>query len=191
MKVGVLTITMLAAAAGGAFAQSPAPRMPLETTTQLWFDGSSTVRGFKCVAKTITSSVVTDAVDASAAAIDELVAKATVVIAVAGIDCGNGTMNDHMRKALKASENADVKFVLNSYDVNGGSIVLNGTLTLAGKDNPVKIPATATPEAGGLRVKGSTPIDMTQWGVKPPSLMMGTMKVKPTVNIGFDVLVKR
>jgi polyisoprenoid-binding protein YceI len=191
MKVGILIGAMMTVAAGNAMAQGPSPRMPLESNVQLWFDGTSTVRAFKCTAKTTTTNIVTDASDAAAAAVGDLVTKASVVIPVAAIECGNGTMNEHMRKALKATEHPDVKFVMTGYEVNGANATINGTLTIAGKDNAIQIPATVTPEGGNVRVKASKPIDMTQWGIKPPSLMMGTMKVKPAVTIGFDVLVKR
>lgn len=164
---------------------------PLESNVQLSFEGTSTVRAFKCNARTVTANMVTDAADAAAAPIADLVTKASVVIPVASIDCGNGTMNEHMRKALKASEAADISFTLGGYTVSGGTATLHGTLTLAGKSNPIQIPATVADEAGGVRVKATKAIDMTEWGVKPPSLMMGTMKVKPIVKITFDVLVKR
>lgn len=191
MRVGILVGTMVLAAAGTAMGQAPAPRQPLESTVQLWFDGSSTVRSFKCTAKTVNTNVVTDAVDAASASIADLVKSASVVIPVNDIDCANGTMNGHMRKALKAEQAADITFKLTGYEINGASATLNGTLSIAGTENPVQIPATVAAETDGVRVKATKAIDMTQWGVKPPSLMMGTMKVKPTVNINFDVLVKR
>jgi hypothetical protein len=31
---------------------------------------------------------------------------------------------------------------------------------------------------------------MTEYGLKPPSLMMGTMKVKDAVKVHFDLLLK-
>jgi hypothetical protein len=31
---------------------------------------------------------------------------------------------------------------------------------------------------------------MTEYGLKPPSLMMGTMKVKDAVQVHFDLLLK-
>ena len=39
-------------------------------------------------------------------------------------------------------------------------------------------------------VRGTKRIDMTQWSVRPPSLMLGTMKVNPQVTVGFDVVLK-
>ena len=191
MRVGILVGTMIVAAAGTALAQSPAPRMPLESNVRLWFDGTSTVRAFKCSATTINANIQTDAVSANAAEVADLVAKASFVIPVAGLDCSNGTMNGHMRKALKADEAPEISFVLSNYVVKGSTALINGTLTIAGKANQIEIPATIEQEASGVRVRALKLIDMTQWGVKPPSLMMGTMKVKPMVSINFDVLVKR
>jgi hypothetical protein len=63
---------------------------------------------------------------------------------------------------------------------------------MAGAEQVIEIPATVTEEDGGVvRVKGEAEIRMTRWGVKPPSLMLGTMKVKDPVTIGFDVTVRR
>ena len=191
MKVGMLIVAMIAGAAGTAVAQGPSTRLPLETAATLWFDGTSTVRGFKCSAKALNTSVTTNASDIAGASIGELVEKASVVIQVSAIDCGNGTMNEHMRKALKAEQNPEIKFVMTGYDVAGVSATIKGLLTIAGQEKEIEIPANVANEPGGVRVRAVKVIDMTQWGVKPPSLMMGTMKVKPVVSVGFDVLVKR
>jgi hypothetical protein len=43
---------------------------------------------------------------------------------------------------------------------------------------------------GALRVTGRYPMPMTQWGVQPPRLMMGTMKVGDTVTVNFDLLLQ-
>ena len=45
-------------------------------------------------------------------------------------------------------------------------------------------------ENGQLRVCGSKRLVMTEWGVRPPTLMLGTMKVNPSVTVGFDVVLK-
>jgi hypothetical protein len=41
-----------------------------------------------------------------------------------------------------------------------------------------------------MRVKGSYDLRMTEYGLKPPSLMMGAMKVKELVKVNFDLLLK-
>ena len=43
---------------------------------------------------------------------------------------------------------------------------------------------------GALRVTGKVPITMTEWGIKPPTLMMGTIKVGQVVTVQFDLLLQ-
>ena len=159
----------------------------LQPDSRLWVEGGSTVRDWKCTAMAINSTIeANDNADVST-----LVTKAQVNVPVAKLECGNGKMNDHMRKALKAETNADIQFALRSYKMVGNSGTLYGTLTIAGTPKEIEIPATITDEGGTVRVKATKQIKMTEWGVKPPSLMMGTMKVKEVVTVGFDVTLKR
>ena len=155
----------------------------LEPTSKVWVKGDSTVRAFTCNATEISSQVQLSGSTEVAGLVDD----AVVTIPVANLDCGNGKMNEHMVKALKT---ATIEFRLNSYKVDGSSAVLLGTLKIAGTTKDIEIPGTVTKEGSLVRVKATKDITMSQWGVKPPSLMMGTMKVKDTVTVGFDVTLK-
>ena len=161
--------------------------LPFEPSSTLWVEGTSTVRSFKCVAKTLNADVVTT----PGASVAELVSGASVVIPVAQLDCSNGKMNEHMRNALQAEKNPEIVFTLRSYALDGKAATLKGDLKIAGTTKPIEIPATVIDENALVRVKASKAINMKEWGVKPPSLMMGTMKVKELVTVGFDVAVKR
>ncbi len=37
----------------------------------------------------------------------------------------------------------------------------------------------------------ATPLRMTEYGVKPPSLMLGTLKVADAVTVHFDVVLEK
>jgi polyisoprenoid-binding protein YceI len=158
----------------------------LEPTSKVWVQGESTVKGFTCNAKQITSAINTTGNEE----ISLLVDNAVVTIPVAKLDCGNTTMDDHMRKALKAAQNPNIEFKLNSYKMEGTSATLVGTLNIAGSVQNIEIPGTVQQEGSLVRVKATKKINMKEWGVKPPSLMMGTMKVKEFVTVGFDVTLK-
>ena len=41
-----------------------------------------------------------------------------------------------------------------------------------------------------LRVTGSYDLNMTEYGLKPPTLMFGRIKVGETVTVKFDLLLK-
>jgi hypothetical protein len=175
------TFAILAAAVIGV-----GTNISLEPTSKVWVEGTSTVRGFKCNASEITSALVTSGTPEIASLVDA----AEVTIPVAKLDCGNNTMNEHMRKALKSPQNPSIEFKLTSYKVAGSTATLLGTLAMAGVTKDIEIPGTVQQEGSLVRVKASKQINMTQWGVKPPSLMMGTMKVKENVTVGFDVTLK-
>jgi polyisoprenoid-binding protein YceI len=166
---------------------SLSPVYSLSKDSRLWFDGTSTVRSFTCAAKKIDANVVADA-DANPSA---MVKTASLVVPVASLDCNNGTMNEHMRKALKANENPQIVWNLASYHVNGTAVVMNGTLKIAGKENPIELRGTGSAENGVIRVKGSKQIKMTEFGVKPPSLMLGTMKVGDAVTVSYDFVLNQ
>jgi hypothetical protein len=167
----------------------------LEPQSRLWIDGKSTVRKFSCKAGAFDVAV--DAAPGaigSVAAGQKAVRSVTVKVAAEKMDCGNGTMNEHMMKALKAKDAPVISFKLASYDVAKGADgvkgTLTGTLTLGGVEKTVSIPAQASDEAGRLHVTGTTTINMTEYGLKAPSLMMGTMKVDPNVAVSFDLYLK-
>jgi polyisoprenoid-binding protein YceI len=171
----------------------PLTQLTLQPESRIWVKGTSTVRDYTCKAATIDAAIMAPAVETVSLPLDQLVRAAEVTIPVNTLDCGNGTMNDHMRKALKVADHANLGFTLENYAIeNGNAIRLNGTLTLAGRGLPIEVEGTIAEEDGGLvRVTANKQIRMTEWGIKPPTLMLGTLKVHDPVTIGLDILIKR
>jgi polyisoprenoid-binding protein YceI len=183
-------VLVLAVAQSGVQAQAaPAGSLVVTTDSKVWVEGGSTVRSWKCAAKAIDATVQTGP-EGPVASLERLVATANVTIKTADLECGNNTMNEHMRKALKQTEQPTLGFTLASYTLDPSG-ALTGTLQIAGQERPIQFPATITEDGGTIRVVGNKAINMKEWGVKPPSLMMGTMKVKEMVTIHFDLTVKR
>lgn len=165
--------------------------------SKLWVDGTSTVRGFSCSASSFDAQI-----SANDAAIDAVlggtkaVTSVDVTVPVSALDCKNDTMNDHMRKALKAAEHPTISFRLNTYDlVQTGEAMratLNGTLTMGGEEKPIAFDADVSPGgAGVLQVTGAVEVNMKEFGLKPPSLMLGTMKVRENVKVGFELYLQQ
>lgn len=190
MKAIVRTIAaagFLAAFAAPAAAQMAIPKnLNLSKESRLWVEGTSTVKSFSCAATKIDVSVSAE----PGSAPSDLVQSASLVVPVSALDCKNDTMNGHMRKAIKADKHSTIGWTMSSYRVEGTSVVMNGRLTIAGKENPVELRATGTADnTGVIRLKGSTKLKMTDFGVKPPSLMMGTMKVGDAITVGYDLVL--
>ena len=64
------------------------------------------------------------------------------------------------------------------------------TLLLGGVTKPVTLKADGKPEGGMLHITGSYDLDMTEYGLKPPTLMFGRIKVGRTVKVNYDLLLK-
>jgi len=171
--------------------------LDLQPESQLWVAGTSTVRSFRCQAGAFDAKVGSSAAEAVAAVLagEKAVSTVEVTVAVDRLDCRNSTMNEHMRKALKASQNPTVVSRVDTYELarasDGVTVTLNGTLTLGGVEKPITVNAQAKPgENGTLLVSGTRELRMTEFGLKPPTLMLGTMKVDDRVKVGFDVVLK-
>jgi len=173
--------------------------LTIQPESRLWIEGTSTVRDFRCDATRVDGAVELDPARPSIAVADlqQSVRAVRLDIAVADLDCRNNTMNDHMRKALKADQNPGIAYRMTTYQLEvqeggDGVATLEGELTIAGTTQPVTIGATVAPGPDGtLKVQGSKEIIMTDFGVNPPKLMMGALKVNPRVVVHFDVVLKQ
>jgi polyisoprenoid-binding protein YceI len=189
---------VLAAVLPAIVASNGARRVPLELQpeSRLWVAGTSTVRAFQCQATSFDAKVTAAAGAASAVlAGEKAVSSVDVTVPVEKLDCRNGTMNEHMRKALKAKEHPTVTFRVASYELakvaDAVTVTLTGTLTLGGVEKPITVIAQAKPgDDGKLLVSGTHEVRMTEFGLKPPTLMLGTMKVDEKIKVGFDVVLK-
>ncbi|BAH37718.1 MAG TPA: YceI family protein [Gemmatimonas aurantiaca] len=166
--------------------------LTLREGSRLWFEGTSTVRSWNCTAERIEATINASESAVPVAVLDGRKVEGSVELdfPVAKLECKNGTMNEHMRKALKATDNPNIRFVLEGYDLTkttGVSGALRGSLQMAGQSKPITIPVQFASAEGGLRVTGKVPIKMTEWGMKPPTLMLGTLKVGETVTVNFDL----
>lgn len=176
----------------------PLPSLFLGLDSRLWVDGTSSVRDFTCEAGVVAATFRANPVDDPLAlgTLGEAVERMSLQIPAPEMDCNNDTMNDHMWKALKAEDHPQIRFELTDYRVTGQSgdtatLELPGELTLAGVTRPHSITAQAVPQAdGSLRVLGSSQFEMTEFDVKPPSLMFGLMKVHPPVTVHWDLVVR-
>lgn len=173
--------------------RAPDERLTLRAESRVRFDGTSTVRDWSCTASAIDAAIEAEGSGAVAAVLQarKAVQVVTLTFPVDRLECGNGTMNGHMRKALRAETHRTIVFRLAEYDLAVGTPVagtLRGTLTINGVARPIVLRAQFAPgPAGSLRVTGSHAVTMTEWQVTPPTLMLGTLKVGPAVNVHFDL----
>lgn len=169
----------------------------LQPLSRLWVTGTSTVKSFECQAKSFDASVEGATPDAVTAVLagERGVAAVELKVPAAQLDCRNGTMNEHMMKAIKGKEFPDIVFHLGTYELakaaEGSHVALRGTLSLGGVTREITFDADVKAgPTGAMIVAGKHDLHMLEFSLKPPSLMLGTMKVRELVNVNFELLLK-
>ncbi|MDB4879517.1 MAG: YceI family protein [Gemmatimonadetes bacterium] len=172
-------------------------RLVSQPQSKIWIEGTSTVKAFQCTAPEFNLTVSAEGSGAVPAvlAAQKPVKKVELVVPAAKLDCGNGTMNDHMKKALKSDEHQAIRFTLDSYDVaKGGDGVagtVRGSLDLGGRKRAIDVKAVASDAGNGaLRVVGGYELALSDYDLKRPSLMFGRIKVGDKVQVKFDLVLK-
>jgi polyisoprenoid-binding protein YceI len=191
-----LTISHAAVALFALVPRHTPTELVAQPESQLWVEGTSTIRSFKCTVPEFDLKVDGDA-NAVTAVLDAKKAVKTVTLSLAApkIDCGSGTMNDHMRESLKADKLPTIRFTLSGYDVAkaaaGVEGTVHGSLLLGGTEKPVDVTAVATDAGNGaLHIVGSYELALSAFDLKAPSLMFGRIKVGDKVQVKFDLVLK-
>jgi len=167
----------------------------------LTLNGNSTLHKFSFKAEKIDGSL---AVDANAFKQDPLQSVARdsqgkVVIPVKSLDSGEKGLDKNMQKAMKAKQHPEIVFTLQNLSVadtsdsTGNWTVLNasGVLQIAGTGRAVQLQVRGKQvDRNELRFSGSTKLAMTDFGIKPPKLMLGAIKTDNEIEVDFNIIVK-
>lgn len=175
----------------------PAPTIDVETSSRIWVKGTSSVRAFECQAPVFTTRIVAAAAQPLTGVLagEKTIDSVMLSVPSATLDCRNGTMTGHMKKAIRVAEFDSITFAVRDYALaasdSGVSVTMNAALTLGGvtRDVTVEAFAAAGPD-GMLQLTGKHELNMRDYGLKPPTLMLGTMKVHDKVTVGFDLLLR-
>ena len=197
MRKTLLTITALATVATAAGAQgASAIRLRLLPGTELSISGTSNVHDFHCKTNKINAYIDVDpGYTKDLTKVTRPIVSVKVNIAVKSLSCGNRKMDENMYATLKADQNQLIRYTLSGYDILNGSATAfaaktNGTLTILGKDKIVAMKVDATRLAEGkATAAGEETLLMSDFGIKPPSFMFGTMKVGNEVKVKFNLTV--
>lgn len=168
----------------------------IDPGSRFWVKGSSTVRDFECqvMAFRAQSAIHVDT-PIQIERLDHAMADVVLEIPVADLNCRNGTMNDHMRKALRADHHPNIQYrhVAHKVVFEDGQpkLQLEGRLSISGEERSVVLLADVEAVSDeALSLRGSHVLDMTEFGVSPPKLMLGTLKVHDIVTIHFDLILR-
>jgi polyisoprenoid-binding protein YceI len=110
---------------------------------------------------------------------------------------GHGKMDKNTYKALNTAKNPNISFVLlsgavqatreNTYELKG-----IGNLTIAGKtvETDLVVVLVYNPADKTFSCSGTKKFRMTEYGVKPPTVMMGAIKTGDEISISYTLTIK-
>ncbi len=94
--------------------------------------------------------------------------------------------------ALKADDNPDITFTLTELlSAQGSQLKARGQLDIAGSNQEVTIVATANVKDTDILIKGQHALLMTDYGVDPPTAVLGTIKTDDEVIIDFELTLTK
>ncbi len=117
----------------------------------------------------------------------------TAEIRVAEMRTGIGLRDRHLRRAMEADSFPTLRFDLGRVEPGGVrgdtvDVVLAGRLTIHGTTHEVRAPGTVILTLDSIAVRAGFPLDMRDYGIKPPVRMLGALRVAPDVVVGIRLL---
>lgn len=113
-----------------------------------------------------------------------------VKIPVESIKSSKGRIMDGKTyDALQSEKHPEITFVLKDVtDVKATSLKAVGTLTIAGKARTITLPVDRRlDDKGVLTFTGKKALKMTDFGIDPPTALLGTLKTGDDVTITFKL----
>jgi polyisoprenoid-binding protein YceI len=175
-------------------APATAAAFSLVSGSRLWLTGDSTLHAYTSTANTVTVSaqLVALAGGPHAAVAGGGLKALTVTVPVVGLKSGEDGLDKNMQKALKQETASSIVFTLTSYTAeetkDGGLLIkARGQLALAGVAKEVALEAVCQFTSDAIHVTGTKDVLMSDFGIKPPTMMLGAVKTADKVVVHFDL----
>ena len=158
------------------------------STVEFTVSGTSTIRGWTCTVS--GTAEVAPGSSSPAPGFAEGVRSASLTVPVADFDCPDETMIEHLLDAMKPAEFPEI-----TLRARGLRSLRRGRPGQRRPHHPRPSPARSalpislSPSGGGVEIAGEVSLDMTAYGVEPPVVMLGLLRVRPQIRIQFEGLV--
>ena len=205
--MGAIVVLVTLVARREATGASQAPSLTLAPGASLQLDGDSTLHRYSAKASGVTIDIAVD--DASVASATKRPDLETLIrshfiktfdltVPVDRLASGEKGLDANMRKALKGDQYKAIRFRMESYDVRppaaGGAmftVVMSGRLSLAGVERLIDVDAVGVRVGAAIRLTGTKELLMTDYQIKPPTMMLGTIKTANLITVKFDATLQQ
>ena len=169
----------------------------IEKESSLSIRGTTNINSFECFSKqTFKEQSVRMEIDGAKHKV--FFKNAQLMLRVDGLDCDNSKMNEDLCEALDYEDFPFIVIELREADLKKGlnedgwsEIIVRATLSVAGKTRPIYIEAKGQQtSADRFRFVAEYWLKMTDYGVEPPTALLGLIKVRNDIAIDFNVIAK-
>jgi polyisoprenoid-binding protein YceI len=179
----------------------PAAAFSLAPGSKLSLEGQSTLHAYSSTATKVEATAEFDgtfaagSADARAAVTAGALKSLRVAVPVAALKSGESGLDKNMQKALKQDTAPVIRFTLVDYkaeEAKDGSLLVkaHGRLSVAGVEKDTVVEASCRFGPGGVEVTGAKDLLMSDYGIKPPVMMLGTIKTADKVVVRFALKLK-
>lgn len=192
LRVGLLAALLLSSGPTGVQAQDTHRYVLDPESSRVWFEASASTGSFRGEAERVRGW-------AELADTTYTRARGEVEVEVATLRTGISLRNQHLRDEMEVDRYPLVRFRLDRVEAQRGAaegatrraVVLHGTLTIKETPRSVQIPATASQRGDTLRVRGRSLIRLSDFGIQPPSRLLGIARMHDELVLVFDVAFVR
>ena len=178
-------------------AHRPVSRISVRADSRLWLEGTSNVRDWTCRATQMDATIEVGSSDTSSRGQShpDVVKGVSVKVPVRSLKCGDRHMEEHMYAALKSTD-AVPGFItaliaeISPSVATGQKTEAEVQLTIAGVQRSVKMTVVSDLMPDGTRrARGTVPMLMTDFGIKPPRPWGGLLRCADRVLIQFEIFI--
>jgi hypothetical protein len=170
--------------------------------SELWIEGTSTMHSFANHSHAVELDVALDSAAARPASVQELksliaaggVRTLRLQVPVASLKSEKEGLDKNLRKTMDAEHYPDVRFALAHYAAKaagGDTLALHatGALTIKAETKDAALDARAWPASQGVWLDGTQVLKMTDYGITPPTMMLGAIKVGNAITVRYHLLL--
>lgn len=177
--------------------QAQMQQITVRNGSTLRIDGTSSVNAFTCIAETVDGHGRLATTPARLASTSVRESQAELNVPVHALDCGKKRMNKDLYEAIEASEHPMIRYRLDEADLlervgeDTYRLRTRGQLSLAGEERPIEMTVVGKRIGDGqYTVQGSKSLLMSDFGIDPPSALLGLIKAHDRIEVHFDLVAE-
>lgn len=161
-------------------------KVDILSTSHIAIQGSTNVNSFTCVYENeikLSDNVVNYFLEGSQIKLKDT----ELLLSSNAFDCGNKGMNKDFKSLLNADKYEYIKIKVLSIVPDNDCIYVTTDIKISGHHQEHKFIVNASDDGS---FKGTLELNICDFGMEPPTKMLGLVKVNETISIDFDVSFK-